>query len=105
MLAGFRAPRDRGRAGISIAGHRDGFFRALKDIKVGDAIELQTETGREAFVVRSLSIVNPSDISVLLPTAAPTMTLVTCYPFYFVGSAPQRFIVTAETPSLALDGV
>ena len=78
-----------------IAGHRDGFFRALKDITEGDAIELQTLGGRETYRVERTWIVEPEDVSVLDPTPSRSLTLVTCYPFYFVGSAPQRFIVRA----------
>ena len=86
-------PGTDGNAGI--AGHRDGFFRALKDIAEGDAIELQTLGGRETYRVERTWIVEPEDVSVLDPTPSRSLTLVTCYPFYFVGSAPQRFIVRA----------
>jgi len=78
-----------------LAGHRDGFFRGLKDIAVGDAIELDTLHGSETYRVERTWIVNPDDVSVLDPTPVRSLTLVTCYPFYFVGSAPQRFIVRA----------
>ena len=78
-----------------LAGHRDGFFRGLKDIAPGDAIVLETLQGTEAYVVERTWIVNPEDVSVLDPTPTRSLTLVTCYPFYFVGSAPQRFIVRA----------
>jgi sortase A len=78
-----------------LAGHRDGFFRGLKDIGPGDAIVLETLQGTEAYVVERTWIVNPEDVSVLDPTPTRSLTLVTCYPFYFVGSAPQRFIVRA----------
>ena len=82
-----------GNAGI--AGHRDGFFRGLKDILPGDTIELDTLDRKEIYRVERTWIVDPSDVSVLDPTPAAALTLVTCYPFYFVGSAPQRFIVRA----------
>jgi sortase A len=78
-----------------IAGHRDGFFRGLKDITPGDAIELDTLQGMELYRVERTWVVNPDDVSVLDPTPTRVLTLVTCYPFYFVGSAPQRFIVRA----------
>jgi sortase A len=78
-----------------LAGHRDGFFRGLKDIAPGDAITLETLQGTEAYVVERTWIVDPEDVSVLDPTPTKSLTLVTCYPFYFVGSAPQRFIVRA----------
>jgi sortase A len=80
---------------VGLAGHRDGFFRALKDIQEGDTIELQTLDGRDTYRVERTSIVEPEDVSVLDPTPGRALTLVTCYPFYFVGSAPQRFIVRA----------
>ncbi len=84
---------------IGIAGHRDGYFRGLKDIAVGDLIELETLVGPASYAITELLIVEPPDVWVLDPTEAPSITLVTCYPFYFVGSAPQRFIVRAERVS------
>lgn len=80
---------------IAIAGHRDGFFRGLKDVRAGDVIQLTTREAESTYVVENTWIVQPDDVSVLDPTTAPSVTLVTCYPFYFVGSAPQRFIVRA----------
>jgi sortase A len=80
---------------LGIAGHRDGFFRGLKDIALGDAIDLLTADGTETYRVSSIEIVDPSDVSVLEPTEVETLTLVTCYPFYYVGHAPERFIVKA----------
>ncbi len=85
-----------GQAGnIALAGHRDGFFRGLKDVAVGDTMELETVRGSESFVVENIWLVNPNDVWVLDPTPKESITLVTCYPFYFVGSAPQRYIVRA----------
>jgi LPXTG-site transpeptidase (sortase) family protein len=81
---------------IGIAGHRDGFFRPLKDIKRNDTITLTTLYGRFTYRVDAIKIVKPEDVKVLSPTAAPTLTLVTCYPFYYVGDAPNRYVVTAE---------
>jgi sortase A len=81
---------------VAIAGHRDGFFRGLKDITVGDTIELETVRGSEAFVVQNIWLVTPNDVWVLDPTPSESITLVTCYPFYFVGSAPRRYIVRAS---------
>ena len=78
-----------------IAGHRDGFFRGLKDITPGDMIELDTLQGTDVYRVERTWVVKPEDVSVLDPTPKPALTLVTCYPFYFVGSAPERFIVRA----------
>ena len=80
---------------LGIAGHRDGFFRGLKDIEIGETIELQTTRGTVNYSVSSITIVDPSDISVLAETVDPTITLVTCYPFYYVGHAPKRYIVKA----------
>jgi len=80
---------------IGIAGHRDGFFRPLKDIAIGDTLILESTSETTTFLVEELHIVDPSDVWVLAPTDTPSVTLVTCYPFYFIGSAPQRFIVRA----------
>jgi sortase A len=80
---------------IGIAGHRDGFFRALKGVLPGDRIELETLRSIQTYVVDQTEIVTPDDVRVLRPRAAPSVTLVTCYPFYFMGDAPQRFIVHA----------
>ena len=80
---------------IGIAGHRDGFFRGLKDIVVGDTMELETLGKLATYVVDEIQIVTPEQVEVLRPRAAPAITLVTCYPFYFIGDAPQRFIVHA----------
>jgi sortase A len=82
---------------IGIAGHRDGFFRGLKDVHQGDYLDLYTERGNTRYVVDEIRIVPPQDISVLAPRQKSSITLVTCYPFYFVGSAPLRFIVQAST--------
>ncbi|GHA14714.1 hypothetical protein GCM10008090_25650 [Arenicella chitinivorans] len=90
------AALDSTRGNIGIAAHRDGFFRGLKDIKVGDEIELATLTEDRRYRVVELSIVQPEDVHVLASTQAAELTLVTCYPFYFVGKAPQRFIVNAK---------
>jgi sortase A len=81
---------------IGIAGHRDGFFRGLKDVSPDDVVELILAGRTEQYAVSEIRIVNPEDVSVLDATPVPTLTLVTCYPFYFVGSAPQRYIVTAS---------
>jgi sortase A len=93
-ITGTPLPGEDGNVGI--AGHRDGYFRGLKDVGVGDVIELETLAGRSSYAVTELLIVDPPDVWVLDPTDAPSLTLVTCYPFYFVGSAPKRFIVRAE---------
>ena len=86
-------PGNDGNSGI--AGHRDGFFRGLKDIGPEDAIELETLRGKEVYRVERTWVVDPEDVSVLDPTPRRSLTLVTCYPFYHVGPAPQRYIVRA----------
>jgi len=88
---------------LGIAAHRDGFFRVLKDIELGDSIEMLTHQGKTEFVVSSITIVDPTDVSVLAATEDSTITLVTCYPFYFVGHAPKRYIVKGELLSNQLD--
>jgi hypothetical protein len=84
---------------IVLAGHRDTFFRSLREIRPGDRISLRTPAGAFAFTVDWTRVVNPTDTSVILPTPSPALTLVTCYPFYYVGPAPERFIVRALPPS------
>jgi len=107
-IAGTASPGESGNIGI--AGHRDGFFRRLKDIHVGDTIDIQSQQGSSHYRVDEIQIVSPDDVSVLGPRTRPSLTLVTCYPFYFVGSAPSRYIVhatlangddlkTSETPA------
>lgn len=76
-----------------IAGHRDGFFRSLKDIQLGDQVELKTTDSVFAYRVKAIEVVKPDNVRVLEDTGQPSLTLVTCYPFYFVGSAPERYIV------------
>jgi sortase A len=94
-----------GRGGnVGIAGHRDGFFRGLKDVLVGDRMELRMPQRTEAYQVDQIRIVSPSDVDVLKDRGVPTLTLVTCYPFYFIGNAPQRFIVRATASGEGLNG-
>jgi sortase A len=81
---------------MAIAGHRDGFFRGLKDVVLGDTLELVTPQRRETYVIDRITIVQPRDVSVLQPRSHASLTLITCYPFYFIGSAPQRYIVQAS---------
>ena len=86
-----------GQAGnVAIAGHRDTFFRGLRNIQRDDEITLTTLNGTHRYRVESTTIVEPEDIGVLDESDDAILTLVTCYPFYFVGSAPQRFIVRAH---------
>ena len=86
-----------GEAGnVVLAGHRDTFFRPLRDVRVGDVIRLSTAESTRRYVVESATVVDPDRTEVLQPTPDPTLTLVTCFPFYFVGHAPERFIVKAR---------
>jgi len=93
-IAGTALPGEPGNIGI--AGHRDTYFRALKDIHLGDEIRIQTATSLSRYKVDTVRIVSPDDIGVLAPSAASAITLVTCYPFHFIGAAPQRFVVHAS---------
>jgi sortase A len=81
---------------LGIAGHRDGFFRGLKDLAPKDEIELRRPGQSDTYVIDAISLVDPSDVSVLKATQVSSLTLVTCYPFYYIGSAPQRYIVRAS---------
>jgi sortase A len=80
---------------IGIAGHRDTFFRKLKDLKPNDEIDFTTHAGRFHYVVDSLRVVDPSDVSVLESQGGKVLTIVTCFPFQYIGNAPRRFIVHA----------
>ncbi|MFW6175702.1 MAG: class D sortase [Acidobacteriota bacterium] len=86
-----------GRGGnVGIAAHRDRHFRPLKDVTSGDEIVLETVVGTFRYQVEWTRIVPPERVDVLHPTDAPALTLVTCYPFYYVGNAPDRFVVRAR---------
>jgi sortase A len=80
----------------AVAAHRDGLFRPLKGIRVGDRLRFETVHGDFEYRVTETYIVEPNDIWVLNPTLEPTLTLISCYPFNFIGNAPKRFIVKAE---------
>jgi sortase A len=86
---------------VAITGHRDGFFRPLQDARIGDILELEhPRTGSEArqtdrYIVREIKVVRPAETWVLKPSGSDSLTLVTCYPFYVLGSAPRRYIVRA----------
>jgi sortase A len=80
----------------AIAGHRDSFFRPLRDVHVDDRVRLVTPQGTFHYVVARLRVVEPDDVSVLATSDRSSITLVTCYPFNFVGQAPKRFIVQAD---------
>lgn len=79
-----------------IAGHRDTHFRVLKDIRKGDDIILETNRGQFLYRVERMSVVPPTDTVPLRPTPVAQLNLITCYPFYYVGAAPKRFVVEAQ---------
>ncbi len=81
---------------IGIAAHRDSFFRPLQDVSPGDQLYIDTVQSTRRYRVTSISVVEPQDVAVLADTRRPSVTLVTCYPFNYLGAAPQRFIVRAE---------
>jgi sortase A len=93
-IEGTPLPGEPGNSGI--AGHRDTFFRGLKDIRKTDEIQFQTTTELFRYEVDWVKVVPPDDLSVLAPSTESSLTLVTCYPFYFVGPAPKRFVVRAH---------
>jgi sortase A len=93
-LAGTALPGESGN--VVLAGHRDTFFRPLKQVRAGDAITVKTQRGEFEYVVESTAVVTPSDVQVLEPTVERTLTLITCFPFSYFGSAPDRFIVRAR---------
>jgi sortase A len=80
----------------AVAAHRDSFFRPLADIKLSDRLMVTTPHGTFAYVVSKVRIVEPDDVSVLAQTGRSSLTLVTCYPFTYVGRAPKRFVVRAD---------
>jgi sortase A len=93
-LAGTPLPGEAGN--VVLAGHRDTFFRALKDIREDDVVRITTPRGRFEYVVEATAVVEPTRTDVLDATARPSVTLVTCYPFFLVGDAPDRFVVRAR---------
>jgi sortase A len=92
-IKGTARPGDAGN--VALAGHRDTFFRDLRGVKAGDEVRLLTPSGPRVYKVIETMVVEPSDTSVLRPTATPTLTLVTCFPFDYIGTAPKRFVVRA----------
>jgi sortase A len=85
---------------VALAGHRDTFFRPLRNIKLGDTITLQTTAGDFQYLVESTQVVPSGQIEVLSTTAVPTLTLITCFPFDYLGAAPNRFVVRAREVAL-----
>jgi sortase A len=81
---------------VVLSGHRDTFFRPLRNIQLGDEIKIKTLDGEFEYQVKSTKVVLPRDVQVLQPSGENTLTLVTCFPFYYVGAAPKRFIVHAH---------
>jgi sortase A len=81
---------------VVLAAHRDTFFRPLSGVRAGDSIAVKTWDGEFKYVVESTSVVPPSAVEVLEPTGGRTLTLITCFPFSYIGAAPNRFIVRAR---------
>jgi sortase A len=93
-IPGTALPGEPGNVGL--AGHRDTFFRPLKDLRIKDEVQFSTLKGNFKYEVESLRVVEPEDVGVLAPSGENVLTMVTCYPFYYVGPAPQRWIVRAR---------
>jgi sortase A len=83
------------RGNTVLAAHRDTFFRPLRGIRIGDRVKFHQSKGDHVYIVKSARVVEPNEVDVLNPTAEPELTLVTCYPFRFIGPAPERFVVRA----------
>ena len=84
------------RGNAAFAAHRDGLFRKLEHVRIGDEVRVVTIGGEFSYFVTKTHVVDPDDVWVLAPTRIPSVTLITCYPFSFIGNAPQRFVVQAE---------
>jgi sortase A len=97
-LTGSTAPGHRGN--VVLAAHRDTFFRSLREIQKGDNIAVTTPAGVFSYVVESTAVTDPDDTTVIKPTLGDVLTLVTCYPFSYVGNAPERFIVRGRAVRL-----
>jgi sortase A len=93
LIEGTPPPGSRGNVGI--AAHRDGYFRPLEDVEVGADVVIETPEKTYRYEITEIGVVDPDEVEVLHPTPVPALTLVTCYPFYFVGPAPRRFVVRA----------
>ena len=100
-IAGTSFPGEEGNIGI--AGHRDSFFRRLEDLSKGDFIELVTLQGTSVYEVDQIRVTTPADLSPLQPRVKRSLTLVTCYPFQFIGPAPSRYIVEASLSNESFD--
>jgi sortase A len=84
------------RGNTALAGHRDGFFRPLEDIEIGDEMRLTSPRGVFTYRVHAAFITMPTDVNVLNPSWGDELTLITCYPFHYVGSAPKRYVIKAD---------
>ncbi len=93
-MEGTALPGDPGNVGI--AGHRDTYFHRLQDIRAKDEIQIRTAAGVTRYDVDWIQITDPSDGAIVSPGTESTLTLVTCYPFHYIGSAPERFVVHAH---------
>jgi len=98
-------PRPGQNGNIGIAGHRDGFFRGLRSVNVGDFIELESLGRILTYRVNQLQIVDSGDVAILNSKEVPSLTLVTCYPFNFIGSAPRRYVVEAALTAVGTGDV
>src|SRR5262249_28815741 len=83
----------------AVAAHRDTLFSALGNVRMSDRIQFENIDGKYTYEVRTITVVKPDDVSVLKPSRTPELTLVTCYPFDYIGSAPDRFVVKARQVS------
>ena len=92
-LPGSALPGDRGNT--VLAAHRDTFFRPLKGVRPGDVVKIHTRPKDSVYIVESARVVEPDEVDVLQPTPQPALTLITCYPFRYIGPAPERFVVRA----------
>jgi sortase A len=81
---------------VALAGHRDTFFRPLRDIQLGDEIRFKTPEHSFDYLVESIEVVAPNDIQVLEPSTGHDLTFITCFPFHYVGPAPKRFVIRAR---------
>ncbi len=79
-----------------LAGHRDSVFRGLGELEIGDTVTVETEAGSFTYRIQNQQIVEKDDLSVVQPDNEPILTLITCYPFNYIGNAPKRYILTAE---------
>ncbi len=99
LIEGTAFPGEAGN--VAIAAHRDRHFRGLQDVDVGTLIELETHQGTQAYIVTKLAVVDATDVHILEDVGRSVLTLVTCYPFYFLGNGAQRFIVRAEANGMS----